>query len=71
MLRVLVVIAAILIFRALLPRKSRGSPSAISPYMNSLDGLMSDQQVSSALDGVEPFHSWRAGKKHRAHNVFH
>ena len=57
MLRFLLLIVAMLILRALLPRRRSGSPTAISPYINSLDGLMSDQQVSSVLDGIEPFDS--------------
>ena len=56
-LRVFVRIAAILVFRALLPRKQSGSPTATSPYMNSVNSLMSVPQVSSELDGVEPFES--------------
>jgi hypothetical protein len=47
MLRVFILIVAILAFRALLPRKRSGSPTATSPYMNSLDSLMSVPQVSS------------------------
>ena len=50
MSRALVLIAAILLFREFLPRRPRKSPTAISPYMNSLDGLMSAQQVSLAMD---------------------
>lgn len=50
MSRALILIAAILLFRTFLPRKSQRSPTAISPYMNSLDGLLSAQQVSLAMD---------------------
>ena len=57
MSRVLVLIAAILLFRAFLPRKSGRSPTAISPYMNSLDDLMSAEQVSLATDEIRPHQS--------------
>ena len=50
MSRTLVLIAAILLFREFLPRRSRKSPTAISPYMNSLDGLLSGQQISLVMD---------------------
>lgn len=53
MLRALVLIAAILVFRTFLPRNSRRSPTAPSPYMNSLDGLMSAAQISAALEEIE------------------
>jgi len=52
MVRVLVLIAAVLLFRELRPHKSRRSPTAISPYMNSLDGLLSAEQVSLAMDEI-------------------
>ena len=52
MLRALVLIAAILFFRAFLPRKTRPSPTAISPYKNSLDSLVSADQVSLVMDGI-------------------
>ena len=52
MTRALVLIAAVLIFREFLPRKPRRSPTAISPYMNSLDGLLSAEQLSLAMDEV-------------------
>jgi hypothetical protein len=55
MLRVVILIAAILLIRSLLPRRSRRSPTEQSPYMNSLDSLMSPQQLSSALDEFEHF----------------
>jgi hypothetical protein len=50
MLRALILIFAILIFRELLPRRTRRSPTAASPYMNSLDSLMSASQLSAALE---------------------
>ena len=52
MTRALVLIAAALIFRELLPRKPKRSPTAISPYMNSLDGLVSAEQISLVMDEV-------------------
>ena len=50
MTRALILIVAVLLFREFLPRKSRRSPTAISPYMNSLDGLVSAKQLSLAMD---------------------
>jgi hypothetical protein len=50
MSRALVLIAAVLFFREFLPRHPRKSPTAISPYMNSLDGALSAQQISLAMD---------------------
>ena len=50
MLRVLVLIGAIMFFRSLLVRKRRRSLSTTSPYMNSLDGLMSAGELSSVMD---------------------
>lgn len=50
MLRALVLIAAFIFFRSLFSRKRRRSSTAISPYMNSLDGMMSAEQISQALD---------------------
>jgi len=60
MFRVLVLIGAILFFRAALPRTSRWSPTAISPYRNGLDGMVGAQQVSSMLDEVMPYEAWLA-----------
>jgi hypothetical protein len=54
MSRALVLIAAVLFFREFLPRRPRQSPTAISPYMNSLDGLLSPQQISSVMDELRP-----------------
>ena len=68
MLRVLVLVGAFLFFRAVLPRAARSSPTAITPYMNGLDGLMSAQQVSSALDEITPYESWLAGRRAKAHS---
>jgi hypothetical protein len=53
MLRALILVSAILLFRAFLPNKPRRSPTAASPYMNSLDGLMSASQLSSVLEEIE------------------
>ena len=64
MSRVLVLIGAFLFFRSVLPRTSRRSPTAITPYMNALDGVMSAQQASSVLDEFTPYESWLAS--HRA-----
>jgi hypothetical protein len=50
MLRALVLLAAFVLFRAFLPRKARRSSTQTSPYMNSLDGLLSAEQLSAALD---------------------
>ena len=61
MTRALVLIAAVLVFRELLPRKSRRSPTAVSPYMNSLDGLLSAEQVSLAMDEIRR-HESRLGR---------
>jgi hypothetical protein len=52
MLRALVLISAIVFFRTFLLRPSRRSPTAISPHMNSLDGLLSAEQISQAVDEV-------------------
>lgn len=54
MSRVLVLIAAFLFFRAVLPRSSRQSPTAITPYRNNLDRMMSAQEMSSILDDFAP-----------------
>jgi hypothetical protein len=60
MSRVLVLIGAFLFFRVVLKRTSRRSPTAISPYMNAVDGMMSAQEVSSVLDEFRPYESWLA-----------
>ena len=52
MLRVLVLIAAILFIRELLPRKQRRSPTGVSPYQNGLDGLLLTERVQ--LDWEPP-----------------
>ena len=66
MFRVLVLIGAILFFRVVLPRTSPRSPTAITPYMNALDGMMSAEQVSSVLDEVTPYESWLASRRTKA-----
>jgi len=63
MFRVLLLIGAILFFRAVLPRSTRWSPTAISPYRNGLDGMISVQQVSSMLDEVMPYEAWLASRR--------
>ena len=50
MFRALVLISAIVFFREFVLRPARRSPSAISPYMNSLDGLLSAEEVSRIVD---------------------
>jgi len=50
MLRVLVLLAGIVFLRTLLPRKPKLSPTQTSPSMNSLDGLLTAEQIRSALD---------------------
>jgi hypothetical protein len=50
MLRALVLIAAFIVFRTFIVSKRRRSSTAVSPYSNSLDGLMSAEQISEALD---------------------
>jgi hypothetical protein len=52
MLRALILIAAFLLFREFLPRRRRHSSTATSPYMNSLDGMLSAEQVSLVMDEV-------------------
>ncbi len=65
MFRVLVLIGAFFVFRAVLPRTSRRSPTAITPYMNALDGLVPAHEVSSMLDEFTPYESWLAGHRER------
>jgi hypothetical protein len=62
MSRALVLIAAALFFREFLLRPARRSPTAISPYMNSLDGLLSAEQVSLAVDEVRGRRSQMKGE---------
>ena len=50
MARALILVAGVLLLREFLPRRRRGSPTAISPYMNSLDGMVSAEQVSLVMD---------------------
>ncbi len=61
MMRPLVLLGAFFLLRAMLPRGPRRSPTAISPYVNGLDGIIPAQQLSSMLDEVTPYQSW-AGK---------
>lgn len=62
MLRALVLLAAIVFFRTFLPRKPRLSPTQPSPYMNSLDGLLSAEQISAALDDFSRLEACRNGE---------
>jgi hypothetical protein len=71
MLRVVVLIGAFLFFRAVLPRSSRWSSTAVTPYMSALDGMMSAEQVSSVLDEVTPYESWLAAQRAKAHRDAH
>ena len=57
MLRAFVLLGALLFFKAFLPRRKRRSPTEISPYMNSLDSLMSSEQISLSLDNFRGFRS--------------
>ena len=52
MLRILVLIGAIMLFRSLLVRKRSRSLTATSPYMNSLDGMLSAAQLSAIMDDL-------------------
>jgi hypothetical protein len=60
MLRALVLLAAIVFFRTFLPGKPRYSPTQTTPYINSLDGLLSAEQLSSALEEVSRFEACAA-----------
>jgi hypothetical protein len=64
MFRVLVLIGTFLFFRAVLPHKPRWSPTATSPYMNALDGMLSPQEVSSVLSELTRYDCWL--QAHRA-----
>jgi hypothetical protein len=64
MTRALILIAAIVFFREVLPRTSRLSSTAVSPYMSALDGIMSSQQARSVSDEVAAYDVWLAS--HRA-----
>jgi hypothetical protein len=50
MLRILVLIGAIMFFRSLLVRKRNRSLTTTSPYMNSLDGMLSAAQLSATME---------------------
>jgi len=50
MLRILVLIGAIMFFRSLFVRKRSRSLTSTSPYMNSLDGMLSAAQLSATMD---------------------
>jgi len=53
MLRVLALIGAIMFVRSLLLRKRSRSLTATSPYINSLDGMLSAGRLSSVLDELD------------------
>ena len=54
LLRLLVLVAALLFIRTVISNKRRRSSVAMSPYMNFLDGMMSAEQISQALDDLAP-----------------
>ena len=62
-MRVLVLIGGLLIFRALLPQKTKRSATTITPYMNGLDRMLSARQVSAVLDETAPYESRLAGDR--------
>lgn len=53
MSRVLVLVAALILFRTALARRRSRSLTAVSPYMNSLDGAMSAEQLSIAMEELD------------------
>lgn len=55
MSRILVLIAAIILFRTFLVRRRRRSFTEPSPYRNSLDGLVSPHHLSSILEETHNF----------------
>ena len=55
MLRVVILIAAIIVVRELFVRRRKCSLTATSPYFNSLDGALSAQQLSQALEETAKF----------------
>ncbi len=55
MSRVLILIAALIVFRVSLVRRRRRSFTELSPYMNSLDGLVSPCQLSAVLEETHKF----------------
>jgi hypothetical protein len=57
MSRVLVLIVALILVRTLLVRKRCRSLTATSPYMNSLDGAISAQQLSLAMEELDRIRS--------------
>jgi hypothetical protein len=63
MLRVLILVGAFYLFLSVAPRKTRRSPTAVTPYSNGLDGLLSATQVSSELDESAPYGPWLASRR--------
>ena len=66
MSRVLVLVAAIIFFRTFLIRPRPRSLTQTSPYMNSLDGLVSPQQLSSLMEELDRYNT--EGPRSRATN---
>ena len=60
MARALVLIILIFFFSEVLSRKSRRSRKAMSPYINSLDSMLSAEEVSVELGKCEIHHGRRA-----------
>jgi|SRR5208283_2303708 len=60
MARVLVLIFLVFLFSELLSRKSRRSRNAMSPYTNSLDSLLSGEEVSLEFGKSEVCHPRQA-----------
>jgi hypothetical protein len=52
MLRALVLVVAFFLFRSMFANKRQRSAMAMSPYMNSLDGAMTAEQISRVLDDL-------------------
>jgi hypothetical protein len=63
MMRPRVLLGAFFLLRAMLRRGSRCSPTAISPYVNGLDGIIPAQQLSSVLDEVQSYQSWAINQR--------
>ncbi|HZD30471.1 MAG TPA: hypothetical protein VE779_02315 [Candidatus Angelobacter sp.] len=63
MVRVLVLIAVMIFCREVVVRKRRRLLTANPPYMNALDGAMSAQQLSLAIEETAKYRS-HAGWRH-------
>ena len=55
MLRVLALIVIIIVLREFVVRKRKRSPTMTSPYINSLDEVLSADQLSVALEETAKF----------------